>query len=225
MEKKRKGNAMTRTIGTGAIALLLAATFSFTSCKKEEVAAPVNVPVASSPAADLKTNMRKLWEDHVTWTRNVILNIMDDLGGTNEAVARLQKNQDDIGDAIKPYYGDAAGEKLSTLLHDHISIAAELLTAAKQGNTTGFDEANKKWSDNADSIAAFLSTANPSNWPEADMKTMLHDHLKLTTDEAVARLNKDYAGDVAAYDKVHDEILKMADMLTDGIVKQFPSKF
>jgi hypothetical protein len=222
---KKRGNAIMCTFGAGTITLLLAVTLSFTSCKKEENVAPVNMPVASSPAADLKTNMRKLWEDHVTWTRNVILNVMDDLGGTNEAVARLQKNQDDIGDAIKPHYGDAAGEQLSTLLHSHIiNIAAELLTAAKQGNTAGFDAANKKWTDNADSIAVFLSSANP-NWPEADMKIMMHDHLKYTTDEAVARLNKDYAADITAYDKVHDEILKMADMLTDGIVKQFPSKF
>jgi len=54
---------------------------------------------------------------------------------------------------------------------------------------------------------------------------MMHDHLKLTTDEAVARIQKDYDADIAAYDKVHDEILKMADMLSDGIVKQYPDKF
>ena len=222
---KKRRNAIIRTIGTGTITLLLAVAFSFTGCKKDEPTPPVNIPVASGPAADLKTNMRKLWEDHVTWTRNVILNVMDELGGTNEAVARLHKNQDDIGDAIKPYYGDAAGEQLSTLLHSHINIAAELLTAAKQGNTPGFDAANEKWKLNADSIAVFLSAANPNNWPESEMKMMMQDHLKLTTDEAVARLNKDYAADIAAYDKVHDQILKMADMLTDGIVKQFPSKF
>ena len=54
---------------------------------------------------------------------------------------------------------------------------------------------------------------------------MMHDHLKLTTDEAVARIKKDYDTDIRAYDNVHDEILKMADALTDGIIKQFPDKF
>ena len=82
----------------------------------------------------------------------------------------------------------------------------------------------EKWSANADEISDFLSKANP-NWKLADMKKMMHDHLTLTTDEAVARLKKDYAADVKAYDKVHDEILMMADMLTDGIIKQFPGKF
>lgn len=172
---------------------------------------------------ELKTNMRKLWEDHVTWTRNVIFNIIDDLPGTDEAVKRLLKNQDDIGNAIKPYYGEAAGDKLSKLLHVHITTAADLLKATKNDDDTASKEANDKWEANADEISEFLSKANP-NWKLADMKKMMHEHLKLTTDEAVARKKKDYDADVTAYDKVHDEILEMSDMLTMGIIKQFPDK-
>jgi hypothetical protein len=180
--------------------------------------------VNSEKKGELRTAMRQLWEDHVTWTRNVILCVMDGLPGTDQAVTRLLKNQDDIGNAIKPYYGDDAGKKLSDLLHVHITTAADLLKAAKTDNNAAFDDANKKWTANADEISDFLSKANP-NWKLDDVKMMMHDHLKLTTDEAVARKKKDYAGDVQAYDKVHDEILKMSDMLTDGIVKQFPDKF
>jgi hypothetical protein len=174
--------------------------------------------------SEVRTAMRKLWEDHVTWTRNVILCVMDGLPGTDQAVARLLKNQDDIGDAIKPYYGDDAGKKLTELLRLHITTAADLLKAAKTDNNAAFDDANKKWLANADEISGFLSKANP-NWGLDDMKMMMHDHLKLTTNEAVARKKKDYRADVKAYDQVHDEILKMSDMLTDGIAKQFPDKF
>ena len=173
---------------------------------------------------DLKSDMRKLWEDHITWTRNVIFNIIDDLPGTGQAVNRLLQNQVDIGNAIKPVYGDEAGNQLTALLKVHITTAADLLKAAKAGNTTGFNDANKKWIDNADQISEFLSKANP-NWKLSDMKKMMHDHLALTTDEAVARQQKNYDADVAAYDKVHNEILEMSDMLTDGMVKQFPEKF
>ena len=77
---------------------------------------------------------------------------------------------------------------------------------------------------NADEISTFLSKANP-NWKLEDLKNMMRDHLKLTTDEAVARIKKDYDADVKAYDKVHDEILMMSDALSDGIVMQFPDKF
>ena len=177
-----------------------------------------------SKSEQLRMAMHKLWEDHIVWTRNVILNIMDDLPGTGQAVNRLLQNQDDIGNAVKPFYGEAGGKELTRLLREHITIAADLLKAAKAGNNSAFDAANKKWFANADEISGFLSKANP-NWKLNDMKKMMNDHLTLTTDEAVARLKKDYAADVKAYDKVHDEILMMADMLTDGIIKQFPGKF
>jgi len=177
-----------------------------------------------SKSEQLRMAMHKLWEDHIVWTRNVILNIMDDLPGTEQAVNRLLSNQDDIGNAVKPFYGEAGGKELTRLLKEHITTAADLLKAAKAGDNSAFDAANKKWSANADEISDFLSKANP-NWKLNDMKKMMHDHLTFTTDEAVARLKKDYTADVKAYDKVHNEILMMADMLTDGLIKQFPGKF
>ena len=177
-----------------------------------------------SKGEKLRMDMHKLWEDHVTWTRNVILNIIDNLPGTDQAVSRLLKNQDDIGNAIKPLYGDAAGTELTRLLREHITTAADLLKAAKAGNNVAFQDANTKWFANADDISVFLSKANP-NWKLNDMKKMMNDHLNLTTEEATARLKKDYDADVKAYDKVHNEILMMADMLTDGILQQFPERF
>jgi hypothetical protein len=175
-------------------------------------------------ACEFNADMRKLWEDHITWTRNVILNVIDELPGTNEAVARLLQNQVDIGDAIKPYYGEAAGNQFTALLTAHITEAATILTALDDGDNATLTAALEQWYINADSIAAFLAGAN-SNWSFEEMQTMMHEHLDLTTAEALARKNADYAADVAAYDAVHVEILAMADMLAEGIVQQFPNKF
>lgn len=179
----------------------------------------------TTSANELRTDLRKLWEDHGMYTRNVILNIVDDLPGTNEAVERLLQNQVDIGNAIKPVYGTDAGNKLTELLKEHIILAADLLKAAKVNNETDFNTVNTKWFKNADEIASFLSTANPKNWPLDDMKKMMHDHLNLTTQEAVARLKKDYKADIAAFDKTRAELLQMSDMIAAGIIKQFPDKF
>ena len=190
--------------------------------------------VPASPAPDKKESskqaafqdaMRKLWEDHITWTRVFIISAAGDLSDKDAATQRLLQNQVDIGNAIKPYYGDAAGEKLTALLKEHITTAAEVVAAAKAGDTAKMQDANKRWFANADAIAAFLSGANPKSWPAADMKQMMHDHLNLTTNEVVARLHGDWAGDIAAYDKVHEQILNMADMLSAGIVNQHPQKF
>jgi len=172
----------------------------------------------------LKMGMRKLWEDHVTWTRNYVISAVSDLPDTSLAAQRLLKNQEDIGNAIKPLYGEEAGNKLTALLKDHILIAADIIKAAKAGSANGVAEGQKKWSQNADEIAALLSGANP-NWPKQALKDMLQMHLDLTTEEVVARLTKDYARDIAAYDKVHEHALGMADALSGGIIKQFPQKF
>lgn len=207
--------------------------FSYSSCSsnegtketiKDTTSKVSEMPMAENKSHDLKIAMNKLWEDHVTWTRNVILCLVDGLPGADQAVKRLMQNQVDIGNAVKPYYGDDAGNKLTELLKAHIAISADVVKSAKAGNTPALDEANKKWYANADEISAFLSKAN-SNWALTDMQMMMNDHLKLTTDEAVQRIKKDYTADIIAYDKVHEEILKMSAMLADGIIKQFPEKF
>lgn len=178
----------------------------------------------SKSSVELQLNMRKLWEDHITYTRNYIISALADLGDVSDVAARLLRNQDDIGDAIKPVYGDAAGKKLSALLRDHIIIATEVVKAAKTGTKEELATASQKWTANADDIAAFLSSANP-NWSKSVMQDMLHKHLEFTTQEVVSRLNKNWAADVQAYDNGHVHMLMFADMLTNGIVKQFPDKF
>ena len=173
---------------------------------------------------EFKEDMRQLWEDHIVWTRNVILCIIDDLPGTNEAVTRLLQNQVDIGNAIKPYYGNAAGDQLTSLLNGHISIAANLLTALKNDDNAGLTLASQQWTDNADSIALFLSVAIP-HCDFQDFQMMMHEHLDLTIIEAVARKNQDYPGDVIAYDNVHLAIIEMADMISLGIIREFWGMF
>ena len=169
--------------------------------------------------------MRKLWEDHVTWTRLAIVTFADGSAGFQATAARLLQNQADIGDAIKPYYGDAAGAKLTSLLNDHITIAVEILQAAKNGDTDAFTDAKARWYANADDIAGFLAQANPDHWPLTTVGPMMREHLDHTLSEAVNHLKGDWTADIAEYDHIHAQILDMADMLTDGIVGQFPAKF
>lgn len=175
-------------------------------------------------AVDLRNAMRQLWEEHIVYTRNFIISALGDLEDTGKVAERLLRNQDDIGNAVKPYYGEEAGKKLASLLRDHILIAADIVKAAKAGDTDGVGKGQKRWIGNADDIAEFLGGANP-NWPKQDLKNMLYKHLAFTTTEVVSRLKKDWAADIEAYDKGHAHMLMFADMLTDGIVKQFPKKF
>jgi hypothetical protein len=172
--------------------------------------------------------MRKLWEDHIVWTRQFIVSAAtqeDNLPDIGPTVDRLLANQTDIGNAIKPFYGEAAGDALTALLREHILTAADIVAAAKAGDTAAVEAAVAAWYANADEIATFLSEANPKHWPLDEMKAHMQSHLDLTLEEAVARLEGRYADDIAAYDKVHADILEMADMLSAGIIAQFPGRF
>jgi hypothetical protein len=172
-----------------------------------------------------RSEMRRLWEDHITWTRLFIVSAVAGLPDTGPTAERLLQNQADIGNAIKPFYGEAAGDQLTALLRDHILIAADLVTAAKAGDTAAFEAAHARWYANADDIAAFLASANPHHWPQAEMAAMMREHLDLTLQEAGARLSGDWEADIAAYDAIHLQALQMADMLSDGIISQFPRAF
>jgi hypothetical protein len=169
--------------------------------------------------------MRKLWEDHVTWTRLAIISLTTGSADTEATVGRLLRNQVDIGNAIKPFYGKAAGTQLTKLLQAHILIAADLIAAAKAGDGVKLADAQSRWQANAGELAVFLSQANPHSWKLGAMNAMLKEHLRLTANEAVARLQGKWAADVAAYDQIHLQALHMADMLSSGIVKQFPRRF
>jgi hypothetical protein len=180
---------------------------------------------APTNRADFHDGMRKLWEDHVTWTRLYIVSAAAGLPDAQPTAQRLLQNQADIGNAIKPFYGDAAGERLTALLRQHILTAADLVTAAKAGNSAGVQAASGSWYTNAVEIADFLSGANPKHWPRETMRGAMRHHLDLTLQEAQARLKGDWAADIAAYDAIHQHILEMADLLSAGIISQFPNKF
>ena len=195
--------------------------------------------------------LRQLWTDHIQWTRGYIIDAVEgatisahvadaaysqigDLATTLDAIkpksatdaaaVRLLKNQEDIGNAVVPYYGADAGAALTGLLKDHIVIAVGLVENAKSGDQAAFATNDQKWTDNIREIAHFLSGANPA-WPENDVFDLLNQHLNLTKGEVVARLQKDWAADVKASDDLLAEAMVIADTLYDGLVAQFPDRF
>jgi hypothetical protein len=169
--------------------------------------------------------MRKLWVDHVTWTRLYIVSAVAGLPDTKPTTDRLLQNQVDIGDAVAEYYGREAGTKLTELLKSHILIAAELVGAAKAGDQAKTADASKRWYANADEISAFLAKTNPKHWPLATLQGAMKTHLDQTLEEATHRIKGMYGEDIKDYERIVTHILGMADVLSNGIIAQFPQKF
>jgi hypothetical protein len=180
---------------------------------------------ATVKRAEFHDAMRKLWEDHITWTRLAIVSFAHDLPDLPATQARLLRNQVDIGNAIKPYYGRAAGKQLTSLLKEHIVGAVALLAAVKSGDQSLIKQRTDEWYANGNEIADFLHEANPRNWSRKEMRRMMKRHLDQTVSEAVNRLGGRYEADVRDYERIHEHILMMADTLSTGIIKQFPRRF
>lgn len=224
-ERTRSSLGLAALVATASAVLALALAGGHPAQGHSTEHAAAETSGVSEQRAALNDDMRRLWEDHITWTRLFIVSASADLPDTPATTQRLLRNQQDIGDAIKPFYGRAAGERLATLLTEHITVAADLLAAAKAGDQAAIERHNCAWYRNADQIATFLSKANPQHWPRREMRSMMREHLDLTLKEAVAHLEQRHRTDIRTYDRIHRQILGMADMLSDGIAAQFPKRF
>ena len=172
----------------------------------------------------LSNHMRMLWEQHVYWTRLLILSMALELPNTDLVANRLLRNPKDFEAALKPLYGKDLAAKFSELFTSHLTIAAELVKAAKAGDSTAAADAEKRWYTNATQIATFLGNINPY-WSTQAWQKMLYDHLAMTKSEAVYFLTQKYSDTINVFEKIEQQALVMADMMTQGIVKQFPEYF
>jgi hypothetical protein len=189
------------------------------------------MPMSASPTsasfqkqADLYATMTALWEQHMEWTYATVVAFASESPSLKPTLDRLLRNQSDIGEAIKPFYGERAAAQLTALLKEHITDAVPVLTAAKQGDTAALNTAVAAWYANAQEIGDFLAAANP-NWAKADMEEMLKGHITQTITYATDALQGQYAKLIKDYDVAEQHMVEMAAMLSAGLIQQFPAKF
>lgn len=183
-----------------------------------------NSSCISQQEVSLNNSMRLVWEQHVYWTRLTIISLAFNLPDVGFTTARLLRNATDMGNLLKPFYGNRIAARFSNLIRDHLLIAAELVKAAKAGNQRDVAATERRWYENGEEIAEFLSRINPFISRD-EFQKMFFEHLALTTQEAVFILQKDFKSSIAVFDKIEAEALQMADTITVGIVQQFPRKF
>jgi hypothetical protein len=179
-------------------------------------------PAHAAQPKNVNDEQRRLWNNHVALTREYLLKAAANEPSAKPALQRLLRDQDDIGNAFKPYYGNANGNQLAALLKEHILIAGKIIESGKKAplpSVPAIDE----WYKNADQIAALFNQVNPRYWPLEEMKKMMHHHLKITTSEVLSVLHG--GSGAQAYEGVHRQAMEMADMLSAGLQKQFPDKF
>ena len=172
----------------------------------------------------LLTQMNLVWEQHIMWTRMLLISIAENLKDLDATQTRLLRNPKDIADVFRRYYGNTVASRIQQLLTEHLVIGKDLIVALKNKNQEQANNLNTRWYQNADEMAEAFSSINPF-YPKEEVRKMLYEHLQLTTNEVNNRLQGKYKEDINSYDMVQKEILKMSQFFVNGIVRQFPNLF
>jgi len=202
----------------------------------------LSVFVASSPlaaqgqampnpakVANLRMTLRDLYINHIFWVRSLVISTrLGEKKAVSEADEYGLENAKAIGLSISPFYGQAAGEKFSSLFVGHYSAVKKYMSAAFangfRGNATLKKAALDALMQNAAEIAAFVSAANP-NLPKATVNGLLVTHVQQHVMSIDAVTKKDWSREADMWDPMVKEIYALSDALADGIAKQFPDKF
>lgn len=172
----------------------------------------------------LNNEFRRLWQEHILWTRFTVIAIVNNTPDLEFVTNRLLQNPVDFGNLLSKYYDLSVSKKFEELLRDHLTIAAELVVSAVKGDTNNFNSINARWHQNAVDISRFMSEINPY-WSYEDTKNMMFEHLRLLLEETTAIIEGNIAGGITFYDETQKQAYEMADMFRDGIINQFPNRF
>lgn len=181
----------------------------------------IKIPINNQEGPyNLKEEMRKTWEQHVFWTRLLIVSIIEHLKDEPETTERLLRNATDLSNLYKPYYGSSIAKIISDLITEHLVIADKLVHAIINKNDGEAKNLNIEWYKNADKISEALSGINPY-YDKNELRKMLYTHLDLTKEEVTDRINHNYKKEIETFDNVEKEAIMMADYFNNGINKQF----
>jgi hypothetical protein len=223
--RRRVTVALAGLIAFASMIIVLAVSGTGESHAARTHARASGAPLRTAKAVGFHDEMRALWEAHGSWTHMVIISFVGSLPNLPAEEQVLLQNQVDIGNAVKPYYGAAAGNKLTKLLKEHILGAVKVLVAAKSGDKTQLAQAEAAWYANGRQIGDFLHAADPKFLSRAAARRMMKIHLDQVIEQAVDELQGQYTADAQAYGPYIRHILDMADMISGGIIRQFPARF
>jgi hypothetical protein len=178
---------------------------------------PDAIPGSPLPAEDQerKLAMRQLWAEQIGYQRDLLVSDYGALPDLRVVTVRLLQNQDEIGAAIRPFYGQDVAAALTALLHDHITYTAQVDAAVRRRDTSALVSAKTHWQANGHAIARLLSQANHSLTPR-ELDAMVSVLLDQLLEQAQARLAGDYGRDVTDFDAAEAEARALADLVSDA---------
>jgi len=205
-----------------SMAALVLALVGLVGCENEQLKVGDANPAR---VAEMKQALRDLWVGHIFWVRHVVSNIAtNDSKDRNAAEKEVVANTKQIASTITPFYGEAASEKLYSLLDINIGAVREYSEATVARNKGRQDAALARLASNADDIADFFSHLNPY-LPKDTVRGLIAAHGAHHILQINQYKETEYAHLGATWPIMRQHVYVIADTLTTALVKQFPSQF
>jgi hypothetical protein len=215
---------MKKIIVRGLLAVILVTGFIGLGLAETAPGKTASGTAAAISSADFKSNMKRLWLENMSYTRNFIISSLADLPDLPKLKERLNKNHSDIAEEFKTFYGNIVAENVAEILQKHITTTEEIVKVVNKGTQEQFLEINARWEANAEELAEFLNIKMPKIAKQT-FSNMFYKQLTATSGQIVARVKKDWDSDFAYFDKGLVNVQVIAETLADGLMKQFPKKF
>lgn len=169
---------------------------------------------------ELSNTIRKNGMDLARYQRDLILRYTLDLGNQAAIEERMRKIVDNTQAQFAQFYGPQVGDRIKQLFLDYFHSVQELFKAYLNNNETDIRLYRDMMYRNADEFSELFASVN-RYWDKATLQTMLYV-LANDTEKQIANLvSGNYAEDVEGYDEYVEEIYRLSDEFTYGLLKQF----
>ena len=197
---------------------------------------PLPPAVMTEQTMTFRMDSRTLWTRYALGMVNYSVSDFGNLASTNNIKNSMARNAAGIGTFFTPYYGYTSGSKISSLLDALCINGIKVVEAIKSGKTD-IDVYMDIWDKQSRSLAEYFNKINPNNYPTDLLAEMFTTLTKYWADDFLARYNEDFAADAVALDNIlkvgvtgvpdhaRAGYSSIADILSRGIIAQFPLSF
>ena len=169
---------------------------------------------------ELNNDMRQAWSQHNFWGNMFLVSLFHTLENLDAVKMRLEQSPEDIAAVFQSFYASPTVTQIRNLLAEHVRLAGEMANAMKNGNMERSTQLETQLNQNADQMARLLANAN-SNYDDEELRRMMRNHLNLMQDTMTSELSGDHNEAVRLMGENADQLMDMADVLTEGLVQQF----
>lgn len=185
---------------------------------------PIEPEMMKKTLVDLNKRLRVLWANHSIYDNLLILSIVYDLPILPMIEKRLLRNPTDFKEVLIPFYGEANASRFAHFLTNHINLGEDLFINLKRNDIERANIIERDLLANAEQISRFLASIN-SMWSQQEWYRLLANHVRLSRQLMEHYLNSSFDEAINLMEEDYANSLFMGDLMSEGIIKQFPKQF